>query len=82
MVDVVTVTRKGQTTIPSQIRKRLGIREGTKLLVREEGGRVVFIRLPDLLDLAGVDSKHGKIGEVMEDLDRSREMGEERYVIG
>jgi AbrB family looped-hinge helix DNA binding protein len=47
MTQEVVVTRRGQTTIPQEIRKKLDIREGTRLLVDAEGGKVVFRRLLD-----------------------------------
>lgn len=42
-MNVATVTSKGQVTLPASIRKRLGIREGSRLvfLEDEEGVRVL-----------------------------------------
>ncbi len=34
------VTSKGQITIPIEIRKKLGIKEGSKVLFLEEAGRL------------------------------------------
>jgi AbrB family looped-hinge helix DNA binding protein len=53
MAQEVVVTRRGQTTIPTSIRKKLGIQEGTRLMVDAEGGRVVFTKVPSIFDLAG-----------------------------
>ena len=53
MTQEVVVTRRGQTTIPQEIRKKLDIREGTRLLVDAEGGKVVFRKIPSIFDLAG-----------------------------
>ena len=53
MTHVVVVTRRGQTTIPQEIRKKLDIREGTRLTVEAEGGKVVFSKIPSIFDLAG-----------------------------
>lgn len=39
---MVKVTRKGQVTIPKNIREVLGIREGDLVEVSLEGGRVVL----------------------------------------
>jgi AbrB family looped-hinge helix DNA binding protein len=39
-----TVTRKGQVTIPIDIRRKLGIKEGDKLAVEEHGDEIVFKR--------------------------------------
>ena len=53
MAKEVVVTRRGQTTIPTEIRKKLGIEEGSRLKVDLEGHRVVFTKVPSLFDLAG-----------------------------
>ncbi len=53
MTHEVVVTRRGQTTIPQEIRKKLDIREGTRLTVEAEGGKVVFSKIPSIFDLAG-----------------------------
>jgi AbrB family looped-hinge helix DNA binding protein len=53
MAKEVVVTRRGQTTIPLEIRRKLNIREGSKLLVDSEGEKVVFTKVPSVFDLAG-----------------------------
>lgn len=55
MVEAVTVTSKGQVTIPSRLRKELNIEEGEKLLVISEGNAIKMIPIPKLSKLAGVD---------------------------
>ena len=65
------VTRRGQTTIPQEIRKKLGIREGTRLTVEAEGGKIVFSKVPSIFDLAG-KSKMTKEG-AFRLLDKMRE---------
>ncbi len=42
-MDVAKVTSKGQITIPIDIRKKLGVKEGDKILFLEEGGRVILM---------------------------------------
>lgn len=42
-MELAKVTSKGQITIPIDIRKKLGIREGDKVLFVEERGRVVIM---------------------------------------
>ncbi|MGH7822255.1 MAG: AbrB/MazE/SpoVT family DNA-binding domain-containing protein [Candidatus Binatia bacterium] len=37
-----TVTRKGQVTIPAEVRKRLGLRRGDRVVFVEEDDRVVL----------------------------------------
>ncbi len=45
--------RRGQTTIPAEIRKKPGTEEVTRLSVIANGKRVVFTKIPSLFDLAG-----------------------------
>ncbi len=42
-MDVAKVTSKGQITIPIDIRKKLGVKEGDKILFLEEEGRVILM---------------------------------------
>ncbi len=49
----VLVTRRGQTTIPNKIRKKLNIREGTRLRVETKDDKVIFSKIPSIFDLAG-----------------------------
>jgi len=57
LVETVTVTSKGQVTIPSKLRKELRIVEGEKLLVIREGNAIKIIPVPKLSKLAGVDEE-------------------------
>jgi len=71
MTKEVVVTRRGQTTIPQEIRKKLDIREGTRLTVESEDGKIVFSKVPSISDLAG-KSKMTK-AEAFNLLDKMRE---------
>lgn len=42
-VDVAKITSKGQITIPIDIRRRLGVKEGDKILFIEEQGKIVMM---------------------------------------
>ena len=42
-MELAKVTYKGQVTIPVEIRKKLGIREGDKVLFIEEGNKIVIM---------------------------------------
>ena len=42
-MDLAKVTSKGQLTIPIEIRKKLGIKNGDKVLFVEEAGRVYMM---------------------------------------
>lgn len=41
-LEEVTVTRKYQITIPKETRTRLGIELGDKLLIRDDGDRIII----------------------------------------
>jgi AbrB family looped-hinge helix DNA binding protein len=57
LAETVTVTSKGQVTIPSRLRKELKILEGEKLLIVREGNAIKIIPVPKLSRLAGVDEE-------------------------
>ncbi len=42
-MELAKVTSKGQVTIPIEIRKKLGIKNGDKVLFMEESGRVYMM---------------------------------------
>ncbi|MCI9120204.1 MAG: AbrB/MazE/SpoVT family DNA-binding domain-containing protein [Oscillibacter sp.] len=42
-MELAKVTSKGQITIPIEIRKKLGIKEGDKILLVEDQGRVIMM---------------------------------------
>lgn len=37
-----TATSKGQIVIPSSIRRRLGIKEGTRITIEEKGNEIIL----------------------------------------
>lgn len=69
----VVVTRKGQVTIPVDIRRKLGIEEGVRLLVWEEDGKVVMKALPSILSLGGSGAGKADVREVKALLDQMRD---------
>jgi AbrB family looped-hinge helix DNA binding protein len=77
----VTVTSKGQITIPADIRRRLSIVEGTKLMVIQERGAVKIIPIVELSKLAGVDKElfiGRDVGKELEEERREDFLAEER----
>ncbi|MEM1582413.1 MAG: AbrB/MazE/SpoVT family DNA-binding domain-containing protein [Candidatus Bathyarchaeia archaeon] len=54
-METVTVTAKGQITIPADLRKKLDITEGMKLIIVCEGEVLKLIPVPKLSKLAGID---------------------------
>ncbi|MEM2982379.1 MAG: AbrB/MazE/SpoVT family DNA-binding domain-containing protein [Candidatus Bathyarchaeia archaeon] len=66
------VTRRGRITLPSEYREKLGIKEGDKLLIEEVEWKLLVCRIPDLLDLTGVDSGYGTVEEAKKMIERMR----------
>lgn len=56
-METVTVTAKGQITIPVDMRRELKIAKGVKLIVVCEGEVLKMIPVPKLSRLAGVDKE-------------------------
>ena len=67
----VLVTSHGQTTIPAKIRRKLGIKEGTRLQVETKGEKVIFSKIPSVFDLAGTSKLSRE--EAFRLLDKMRE---------
>jgi AbrB family looped-hinge helix DNA binding protein len=73
----VLVTRKGQVTVPIELRRKYGIKEGMKMLVEDSGSSIVLKVVPRIEDLAGADAGSMTIEEAFEILDKMR--SEDRY---
>jgi AbrB family looped-hinge helix DNA binding protein len=58
-LEYATVTSKGQLVIPSGLRKRLGIEQGTRIAVREENGQLILQPMTD----AYIDAMQGLLGD-------------------
>ena len=70
---IVKVTRRGQTTIPIEFRKRHRIEEGSRLMVEDRGDAIVFRPVARLEDLGGFLSKTTTLERMLKILDASRE---------
>lgn len=69
----VIVTRKGQTTIPAELRKKYKIQEGTRLEVIETPEGILFKPKKTTIDLAGSGAKYATPEEMKQLLDKLRE---------
>jgi AbrB family looped-hinge helix DNA binding protein len=49
-MQTLRINTRGQITIPAELRKRLGIRIGTRITLTEEGARLVMTPIERLLD--------------------------------
>jgi len=73
LVETVTVTSKGQITIPSKLRRELKITEGEKLLVMREGNAIKMIPVPKLSRMAGIDKRLFKGRKPSQEIEEMRE---------
>ena len=69
----VSVARKGQITIPADIRRKFNIEEGMKVEVVEEEGKIAIRRVTSIFDLAGSGSGKGRVAELKSALDEMRD---------
>ena len=69
----VIVTRKGQTTIPAELRAKYRIEEGSRLEVIDLGNGIVFRPKKSFLDLAGSGAEKATVAEMKRLLDKLRE---------
>jgi len=70
---VVKVTRRGQTTIPVEFRRRHHIEEGSKLILEDRGDAMVLRPVTRLEDLGGFLSKSTTVERLLKILEDSRE---------
>lgn len=73
--EIVLVTRKGQVTIPVSKRKKYGIKEGMRMLVKDGVGGILIKPITPIEDLAGVDAGKIDLEQMRKKLDgiRSRD---------
>ena len=68
----VVVTRKGQTTIPAELRAKYRIEEGSRLEVIDAGHGILFKPRKSFLDLAGSGAERATVAEMKRLLDKLR----------
>jgi AbrB family looped-hinge helix DNA binding protein len=73
-METVTVTRRGQTTIPSKLRRKYGIEDGTVLEIEDTGKGLLLKKARSSLDLIGTGRRSQK--EVFGLLDKMRQEDE------
>jgi AbrB family looped-hinge helix DNA binding protein len=58
-------------TIPSEIRRKYAIREGSKVQFVELDGVIMMVPLKSLTEMHGIDKRHSKVlREAVRELDR------------
>jgi AbrB family looped-hinge helix DNA binding protein len=67
-----TITSKGQTTVPSEIRKRFNLRSGDRVLWHVEEGRIVLrAKNRSIKDLVGMLHRPGQRPISVEEMDEA-----------
>jgi antitoxin PrlF len=73
----VLVTRKGQVTVPIELRRTYGIEEGMKIIFEDSTSGIFLKVVPRFQDLIGVDAGKLDLKETIKMLDKMR--SEDRY---
>jgi antitoxin PrlF len=73
----VMVTRKGQVTVPIELRRKYSIAEGMKMTVEDSPSGIIFKVIPKIEDLAGIDAGKMTVEKALEIIDKMR--SEDRY---
>ncbi|MDI9577269.1 MAG: AbrB/MazE/SpoVT family DNA-binding domain-containing protein [Thermoproteota archaeon] len=71
------VTRKGQVTIPIELRRKYKIKEGMKIIFEDSTSGIILKVIPRLQDLIGADAEKTDLQETIKILDKMR--SEDRY---
>lgn len=70
---IIRVSKKGQATIPKELRERFGIETPGKVLIHEEEGKIVVEPLPSVEEMQGVHAGRYEKGDVLEHLQEMKE---------
>jgi len=73
MENTVKVTRRGQTTIPIEIREQCGIKEGDRLAVELTERGILFRPIPKLVEMVGIDAGYATPEQINKMIDKLRE---------
>ena len=67
-----TITSRGQTTLPSAVRRALGLKPGDRLrYVLLDDGEVRLMRTRPVTELAGMLHQHGRAPVTLEEMERA-----------
>ena len=77
VLEEVTVSAKGQVTLPSKVRKKMNIAKGEKLLLVKEDNAIKLVPIPKLSKLAGVDKDLFKGRKLSKEIEAMRDEEDE-----
>jgi len=68
---IAKVTSKSMVTIPVEVMRKYGIKEGMRVKFVETGSGILLVPIPKLKDLCGVDGQHAStIIEAVRELEK------------
>lgn len=70
--EIIRVSKKGQATIPKELRERFGIDTPGRVFIHEEDGKIVVEPLPSVEEMQGIHAGTYESGEVLEHLREMR----------
>jgi AbrB family looped-hinge helix DNA binding protein len=71
------VTRKGQVTVPVELRRKHGIKEGVVVTFEDSSSGIILKVVPRFQDLIGADADKADLDQTLKKLDKMR--SEDRY---
>jgi len=71
------VTRKGQVTVPVELRRKYSISQGVKVFFEDSPAGIVLKVIPRFQDLIGADADKVDLDQTLKKLDKMR--SEDRY---
>ena len=71
------VTRKGQVTVPVNLRRKHGIKQGTIVTFEDSPSGILLKVIPRFQELIGTDAEKEDLVETLKKLDKMR--SEDRY---
>ncbi len=77
---VIRVSKKGQATIPKELREQFGIETPGKVLIHEEGGKIVVEPLPPVEEMQGIHAGRYEEGEVLEHLQEMKDEDRKHHI--
>jgi len=75
----VAVTKKGQVTIPVELRRKFAIDENSKVQIIEKEGEIVIRKCVSIFDLAGSGVGKGNVEEPKKMLDQMRDENNNKW---
>lgn len=76
--EIIRVSKKGQATIPKELRERFGIETPGKVYIREEEGKIVVEPLPSIDEMRGTHAGEYETGAVLEHLRDMKDADKQR----